>query len=254
SFKSEDCQPISLLTGDKTKGILTFRMPFTSSAVWLLPTAVCACPPAFADDSARVAGAPVCSPPADALAAAHSAVQAAGAEPARFAEAARIGCAAADDSSLDAADLAPADSLAERSAAPWKGAPRVRAAGLADSYPAGCMQAGHCSVPDDSAGQRAVAHCAMAAQRDGYQAGYLEPVGSAGAGNPDWADSIQAGSIQAGSIQAGWVAVGWAAVGCSAHLLPADCWAAVGCLAHLLPADCWAAQRVDDRCVPAAQM
>lgn len=163
--------------------------------------------------------APVGSQRADALAAAHSAVPVAIAVAGlvRSAEVAPIRYAAAGDSSPVAADLIRDDSLAERSAAPSKDALPAQAAQPVDSCPDGCKPAAHYSAPDGSAVQRATGHCAPAALRDGYPAGYSETVGSAEADSPDWAGSLQAGSV----------AVGWAAACCSAHLVPADYWAAL---------------------------
>ncbi|HEY7391434.1 MAG TPA: hypothetical protein VH640_23165 [Bryobacteraceae bacterium] len=190
------------------------------------------------------AAVPVCSQPADALAAARFAVQVAVAELVRSAEAARIHSAAEDGSSPAVADLILDDSLAERWAAPSKDALPARAALPDDSCPDGCKPAARYSAPDGSAAQRAVAHCAPAALRDGCPAGYLETADSAEDDSSDWAGSLPADSaavdsVPVGSLPADSVAVGSAVVCCSADSAPADY---------------SVEQMADDRCVPAARM
>ena len=216
---------------------------FTISAVDPT-TAVYACRPVSADDSAHaeVAEEPVCSRLVDALAAARSAVQAVVAEPVRSAAMARIRYVAADDSSPVVADSVPDDSPAEHSAAPSKDALAARAAPLADSCPDGCRPAARYSAPAGSAVRKVAVRCAPAALQDGSRDGYSEPVGSAVDDSPDWADSVladlaqvdspqadlaQVDSPQADSVAVDWAAVDWAAACCSADLIPADYWAAL---------------------------
>jgi hypothetical protein len=103
-------------------------------------------------------------------------------------------CVAEDDSSLDAADSVPDDSPVERLAAPSSDARCAPAAPKDDSCPAGCRLAADCLAPDDSAAQKAIDHCARAAQTDGYLADCSETAGLAEIDTPDSAGLVQADS------------------------------------------------------------
>jgi len=189
-------------------------LPFSSSAK------ACVCRPAFETYSARVPAALELGdfPLEGALAAAQLAGGPAAAEQVRSLGAGQVHCVAEDDSSLDAADSAPDDLRADCSAAPSTGIRCAAAAPKDDSCPVDCRLAADCLVPVDSAAQKVIGHCALAAQTDGYPADCSET---------------------AGSVRAGSVAVDWVQVCCSADLAQADC---------------WVAQTADDHSVPAVQM
>jgi hypothetical protein len=142
-----------------------------------------------------VAAEPGDFPLADELADAQPAEGSAAAEQVRSVAAGPAHCVAEDDSSLDAADSVPDDSPVERLAAPSSDARCAPAAPKDDSCPAGCRLAADCLAPDDSAAQKAIDHCARAAQTDGYLADCSETAGLAEADTLDSAGSVQAGSV-----------------------------------------------------------
>ena len=174
-------------------------MPFVFPAA-RLSSAACVCRPALVACSvhAPVAAGPGDSLLADELAVSQLAEGSAAAEQVRSLAAGRVHCGAEDDSSLDAADLAPADSQAERSAAPWMDAHSEQVVLQAGSCPDGCKPEADCLAPADSAAQKVIGHCVQGAQTDGYPADCSETAGLAAADTPDSAGSVQAGSVAVG--------------------------------------------------------